>query len=53
MSGDEERDEKRCVRERRRRDDVLPGDVDGGEPGRRQQADDEEVGELAIAEGQG
>jgi hypothetical protein len=49
MSGDEEREEERCVRERRRRDDVLAGDVDGGEPGRRQEADDEKVGELSIA----
>jgi hypothetical protein len=53
MRGDKEGDEKGGIRKRRRGDDVLPGDVDGGESGRRQEADDEEVGELAVTERQG
>jgi hypothetical protein len=53
VRGDEEGDEEGGVRKRRRGDDVLPGDVDGGEPRRRQEADDEEVGELAVTKRQG
>jgi hypothetical protein len=45
----EEGDEEDRIRERGGRDDVLPGDVDGGEAGRRQKADDEEVGKLPIS----
>jgi hypothetical protein len=40
MRGDKEGDEEGGIRKRRRGDDVLPGDVDGGESGRRQEADD-------------
>jgi hypothetical protein len=50
---DIERDEEGRIRERGGRDDVLPGDVDGGEPRRRQQPDEEEVDKLPVAQRQG
>jgi hypothetical protein len=53
VRGDEEGDEESRVRERRRGDNVLPGDVDARKPRGRQEADDEEVDELAIPVGQG
>jgi hypothetical protein len=46
----EDSEEESGVRERPGRDDVLAGDVDGREPGRGQQADEEEVDELAVPE---
>jgi hypothetical protein len=49
VPGYEESDEERRVGERGRRDDVLAGDVDGGEAGGRQEADEEQVGELPVS----
>jgi hypothetical protein len=49
----EEGEEEGRVGERPGRDDVLAGDVDGGEAGGRQQADEEEVDELSVPKGQG
>jgi hypothetical protein len=46
----EEGDEEGRVRQGSGRDDVLTGDVDGGEAGGRQEADQEEIDELAVAE---
>jgi hypothetical protein len=48
----EQGEEERRVGKRPGRDDVLAGDVDGGEPGRRQEPDQEEVDQLPVAEGQ-
>ena len=48
----EDGEEEGRVRERSGRDDVLTGDVDGREAGCGQQADEEEVDELAIPERQ-
>ena len=55
QAGDEvgrevEREEEEGVRERGRRDDVLPCDVDAGEPESGERADDDEVRELTVAE---
>jgi hypothetical protein len=52
VRGDEEREEEGGVRKGCRGDDVLSGDVDGGEPGCGQETDDEEIQELPVAEGQ-
>jgi hypothetical protein len=52
MGGHEEGDEEGRVGEGSGRDDVLAGDVDGGEPGRGQEPDQDEVDELAVAESQ-
>jgi hypothetical protein len=48
VRGDVEPEEDACVRQRRRGDDVLPRDVDGCEPDRSQDPDDDQEGELAI-----
>jgi hypothetical protein len=48
VRGDEEGDEESRVRERRRRDDVLSGDVDARKPGGRQEANEDEIDELAV-----
>lgn len=49
----EEAEEEAGVRERGRRDDLLAGDVDRGEPRDREEADEDEVEELSRPEGQG
>ena len=43
-----EREEEARVRERRGGNDVLPRDVDAGEPERGQDADDDQIRELAV-----
>jgi hypothetical protein len=53
VGSDEEGEEEGGVGKRSRGDDVLPGDVDGRESGRGEEADDEEVEKLPVAEGQG
>jgi hypothetical protein len=53
VRGDEEREEERRVGEGSSRDDVLAGDVDGGESGRGEKTDDEEIEKLPVAKGQG
>jgi hypothetical protein len=50
---DEECEKENRIGEGRRRDDVLAGDVDGGESGRGDETDDEEIEELPIAKSQG
>ena len=52
MSRQVEQQEEACIRERRRRDDVLPCDVDTGEPDRRQHADDDQEQKLPVAKAQ-
>jgi hypothetical protein len=52
MSREVQEQEETCVGERGRRDDRLPGDVDTGEPDRRQNADDDQEQELPIAKAQ-
>lgn len=53
VRSDEEGDEESRVRERRRGNGVLPGDVDAREPRGRQEADDEKIGELPVPIAQG
>ena len=48
----EQRHEEHRVGERRRRDDVRAGDVDGGEASRREEADERKVDELPVANAQ-
>jgi hypothetical protein len=48
MRHQEECDEEGRIRERRGRDHVRAGDVDGREAGRREEADQSEVQELAV-----
>jgi hypothetical protein len=52
MGREVEQEEEARVRQRRRRHDVLPCDVDTGEPDRRQYADDDQEQELPVAKGQ-
>jgi hypothetical protein len=52
MRGCIEQEEKPGIRKRRRRDDVLPSDVDAGEPDGRQHADGGEEQELPGTEAQ-
>jgi hypothetical protein len=51
VRGQVEREEEPRVRQRSRRDDVLTRDVDAGEAERGEDADDDEVGELAVPVG--
>jgi hypothetical protein len=52
MRSQEEQEEEAGVRQRSRRDDVLPRDVDTGETDRRQRADDDQEEQLPVAEAQ-
>jgi len=52
MRREVEREEEARGRQRRRRDDVLPGDVDAGEPKSRQRADDDQERELPVTKAQ-
>jgi hypothetical protein len=52
MRGEVEQEEEACVRQRGRRDDVLPRDVDTGEPDRRQNADGNQEQKLPVAQAQ-
>ena len=53
VGDDEEGDEEGRVGEGCGRDDLGAGNVDGREAGRREEADQPEVHELSVAEGQG
>jgi hypothetical protein len=52
MSGEVDPEEDSCIRERRRRDDVLPCDVDAGEPDDGQDPDDDEEREFPVTRAQ-
>ena len=52
MRRHEQGEEEGRVGERPGRDDVLAGDVDGGESGRGQEPDQEEIDQLPVPKGQ-
>ena len=53
MRREVQHEEEPRIRQGGRRHDVLPRDVDAGEPDRRQDADDDQERELAVPQAQG